>query len=112
MRVLVTNLSRRARTFSGLLSLFLFFPTASLCGSDSFSPEMIRIAVVKGETVKLDGDGFLASDDRGEPLRMAPPFQLRSERGGVSAGGKICRKIIVSAPSPVSVNGKRYRGIL
>jgi stage II sporulation protein D len=112
MPVFITTLCLRVRIFPLLLPLFLLLPAASLRGSDSFSPEMIRVAVLKGDTVKLDGDGFLASDDRGEPLRMAPPLQLKPERGGISAGGKICRKIIVSAPSPVSVNGKRYRGIL
>jgi stage II sporulation protein D len=98
--------------FRLMLPLLLTLP-CSISAADSFLPEMIRVAVVKGvETVKLDGDGFLASDDAGEPLRSAPPLLVRVEKGRVVAGGRSFRKIIVSAPSPVAVNGRRYRGIL
>ena len=95
-----------------ILLLFLLFPSVTL-GSPSFQSETIRIALLKGsESVRLDGNGILATDEAGEPLRMAFPAELRRSRGGVAVNGRTLRGLKLSAPAFIIVNGKSYRGIV
>jgi stage II sporulation protein D len=76
-------------------------------------PETVRVALVKGvESVRIDGSGLLVTDGEGEPLRLELPLELRRSRDGLTVNGHFLRRLIVSAPQRVTVNGKGYRGIL
>lgn len=82
-------------------------------GISSFLQENIRVALVKGvESIRLDGDGVLATDESGEPLRLALPAQLKRVPAGIAVGGKTVRKLVAVSPATVMVNGKRYRGTI
>ncbi len=73
--------------------------------------ENVRVALLKGaESIRIDGDGVLAADEGGEPLRLELPVQARRGRDGVVIGGRTVRKLVLAAPGAVQVNGKRYRG--
>ncbi|MBJ6723558.1 SpoIID/LytB domain-containing protein [Geomesophilobacter sediminis] len=75
-------------------------------------PETIRVALLKGaESVRVDGSGLLLTDGT-MPLDLEPPFELRRGRDGILVNGKTLRRLIVSAPQRVTVNGKGYRGLL
>lgn len=76
-------------------------------------PEVIRVALQKGaESVKLDGNGVLVTDGKGEPLRLTFPLEIKRGKDGLSVNGKGIRGLIASAPAFVLVNGKGYRGII
>ncbi|RNC71375.1 MAG: SpoIID/LytB domain-containing protein [Desulfuromonadales bacterium] len=75
--------------------------------------ESIRVALVKGsESVRLDGDGMLVTDENGEPLRIALPAQVRRTRDALSVGSRTVRRLTAASPGAVIVNGKRYRGAI
>ncbi|KAF0217739.1 MAG: stage II sporulation protein [Geobacteraceae bacterium] len=76
-------------------------------------PEVIRVALQKGaESVRLDGNGVLVTDGRGEPLRLNFPLEIKRGRDGLFVNGRAVRGLIASAPAFVLVNGKGYRGII
>ncbi len=92
-----------------LLTLLAFQLTVAAAAL--LQPEMVKVALVKGvESVRIDGNGVLATDGQGEPLRFAVPFQARRTRDGVAVNGKTVSSLIVTAPAFVLVNGKGYRG--
>lgn len=75
--------------------------------------ESVRVAVVKGvEELRIDGAGLLAADERGNPVQLDPPFNIRriSDRQ-FSFGGRNYRRLTVSAQDRIRINGKSYRGI-
>lgn len=96
----------------------LLLSLALLCyalpvGSADFAQELVRIAIVKGsESIRLDGNGILVTDDAGDPIRVNLPAEVRSAKTGVSLNGRVFRGIRASAPVFVSVNGKSYRGLV
>jgi stage II sporulation protein D len=74
---------------------------------------MIRIAVTKGaDAVQLDGEGMLATDERGEPLRVEFPVVVRPAKDAVQLQGRFVRRLTVAASSFIAVNGKKYRGLI
>jgi stage II sporulation protein D len=82
-------------------------------GNEPFHQEMIRIALLKGgDSIRLDGNGMLATTDTGEPLRLNFPLEVRRGRGGVVVNGMTLRGIKVSAPAFLLFNGKGYRGVV
>lgn len=94
------------------IAAFLVVLAAQVCGA-SILQENVRVALVKGvESIRIDGDGVLATDEGGEPLRLALPLQAKRAREGVSVGGKAVRKLILASPGAIQVNGKRYRGTI
>lgn len=75
--------------------------------------DSIRVALIKGaDSVRVDGDGLLAADGRGEPLRLAFPAQVRRAGGYLSVSGQTVDRLTVASPSTMVVNGKRYRGAI
>ena len=78
----------------------------------SQSSEMIRVAISKGaDSVTIDGDGILATDDTGKPLALEFPSTFQSERGRVQAGSSSSRLIRLAAAGRLRMNGKSYRGM-
>ncbi|QWV95213.1 SpoIID/LytB domain-containing protein [Geomonas oryzisoli] len=76
-------------------------------------PEMVRVALFKGaETLRIDGDGVLLTDGRGEPLRVEMPLEVRRAGSGLSVNGKPVNRLVASAFSRISVNGKGYRALI
>lgn len=79
----------------------------------SQSGEMIRVAISKGaDSITVDGDGILATDDTGKPLVLAFPLTVQNERGRVQAGNSSSRLIRLAAAGKLRMNGKSYRGML
>jgi len=76
-------------------------------------PESIRVAIVKGaDTITLGGEGLLAADEKGEPVRLNNPCLLRRGTDAVLyVDGRALRRLTVSAPGKVRINGKNYRGV-
>ncbi|MBT1075153.1 SpoIID/LytB domain-containing protein [Geobacter grbiciae] len=75
--------------------------------------EAVRVAIIKGvDSVRIDGDGVLATDGRGEPLRLTLPAQVRRVGGSLSVGGQTVARLTVTSPLVIQVNGKRYRGTI
>lgn len=77
------------------------------------SAETVRVAIFKGvDEIKVDGDGLLAADERGYPLALDGPFQLRKQGDGLLVScGKTVSRLRVSPPSTLRINGKTYRGV-
>jgi len=95
-----------------LLLLVLLSPAVT-AGYSSFQQDLIRIALFKGaESIRLDGNGILATSDKGEPLRLSFPLEITRTKLGISANGAQLRGLKVSAPVFVLVNGKGYRGVV
>jgi stage II sporulation protein D len=78
----------------------------------SQSSEMIRVAISKGaDSVTIDGDGILVTDETGKPLALEFPSTFQSERGRVQAGSSSSRLIRLAAAGRLRMNGKSYRGM-
>jgi stage II sporulation protein D len=98
-------------------SLLLLLTTFSLLvvfSSAAARPESIRIAIIKGaEAITLEGDGLLAADNKGEPVRLHTPTSLRRGNGSFFyADGRPLRRLTVSSSEKIRINGKTYRGLL
>jgi stage II sporulation protein D len=94
------------------LLLLLLLPSVT-AGNSTFQQELIRVALFKGaDSIRLDGNGILATDEKGEPLRLSFPLEITKAKGGLSANGAIFRGLKVSAPVFVLLNGKGYRGVV
>jgi stage II sporulation protein D len=75
--------------------------------------EQIRVAISKGvDSVTIDGDGILATDETGKPLTLEFPLTFQNERGRVQAGSSSCRLMRLAAAGKLRINGKSYRGML
>lgn len=75
--------------------------------------EQIRVAISKGaDSVTIDGDGILATDETGKPLTLEFPSTFQNERGKVQAGSSSSRLIRLAAAGKLRINGKSYRGML
>jgi stage II sporulation protein D len=82
-------------------------------GAAPLQPENVRVAIVSGaDGVKVDGDGLLAADDRGMPLRLTFPVQIKKSRDALLVGGKSIRSLRLAGPGVIRVNGKGYRGLI
>ncbi len=96
-----------------LLLVMLLVPSPALTGAVPPPQEMIRIAVVKGgDSVRLDGAGLLATDERGEPMRVGFPLTVMASKDAVLVDGRPVRRLAVAAASFITVNGKKYRGLI
>lgn len=99
--------------FLQLSGILLFLQIALPAAAAPLRPETIRVAIVKGaEQLKLTGDGVLATDESGTPLRFDLPVQVRRTRDGLSVGAKTVRRMTVASPAVIQVNGKSYRGLV
>jgi stage II sporulation protein D len=93
------------------LLLLLMLPLAA-GGSPPAQPEMIRVALLKGvESVGLDGIGLLAVNEEGEPIRDSSTFYVvrAKDKNGLMVNGRFLRRLTVSAPVFMRVNGRKYR---
>jgi stage II sporulation protein D len=76
-----------------------------------FRREVVRVALMKGaESVRLDGNGMLATDETGEPLRLDKPLVIKRGRDGLVVNGRHIKSLKAAAPAALLVNGKGYRG--
>ncbi|EKD36434.1 MAG: hypothetical protein ACD_75C01514G0001, partial [uncultured bacterium] len=61
-----------------VLLAVVFFAATAGGGTAPFRQETVRVAIVKGDDeVRVDGDGLLATDQGGEPVRFALPAPVR-----------------------------------
>lgn len=99
-----------ARNILSILIIALLLGTVA---SAAARPESVRIAIIKGaEAITLDGEGLLAADEMGEPVSLRTPCSLRSGTGSLFyVDGKPLRRLTVSAPAKIKINGKNYRGL-
>jgi stage II sporulation protein D len=98
-----------------LIFLVILLVPAAVAGWVLPEPETIRVALLKGvDSVALDGIGLLAVDERGEPVRESPNYYVtRSKDGnGLLVNGSSMRKLTVTAPVYIKVNGRKYRGAM
>jgi stage II sporulation protein D len=104
------------RSYNPIKLAFIFFlvlmvPAAGM-GSSFPQPEMIRVALLKGvESVGLDGIGLLAVNEDGEPLRDSSTFYVvrSKDKYGLMVNGSFLRRLTVSAPVYLKMNGRKYR---
>lgn len=76
-------------------------------------PEMVRVALMRGaDTIKIDGDGVLLADGSGEPLRVEMPLEVRRSGNGLVVNGRNVNRLVASAFSRLTVNGKGYRALV
>ncbi len=94
---------------SVLTVLFLLGAVSAASGK----PESVRVAIIKGaDRITLSGEGLLAADEKGEPVRLNNPCSLRRGTGAVFyVDGRALRRLTVSAAGKVRINGKNYRGV-
>ena len=92
--------------------LFLVFVCAA-ASSASGRSESVRVALFKGvDELRIDGSGLLAADDKGNPVPLDLPCTIRRTSDKLMfAGGRSFRRLTVSAPEKIRINGKSYRGI-
>lgn len=96
-----------------LLLLAGIAPVEAVAFEVAASNEQIRVAIAKvSDSVTIDGDGVLATDETGKPLVLEFPLTFQNERGRVQAGGSSSRLIRLAAASKLRMNGKSYRGML
>ena len=103
------HVSTVRKLLSVLTVLFLLGAVSSAAGK----PESVRVAIIKGaDTITLGGEGLLAADEKGEPIRLNNPCSLRRGTGTVFyIDGRALRRLTVSAPAKIRINGKNYRGV-
>ena len=100
------------KKFALIVLILLIVPSAGIGGSLK-QPETIRVALLKGvESVGMDGIGLLAVDETGEPLRDSSSFYVlrAKDSNGLLVNGRFLRRLTVSAPLYIQVNGRKYRG--
>jgi len=96
-----------------LLLLAGIAPVEAVAFEVAASNEQIRVAIAKvSDSVTIDGDGVLATDETGKPLVLEFPLTFQNERGRVQAGNSSSRLIRLAAAGKVRMNGKSYRGLL
>ena len=97
-----------------LLSISIALLLLVAVSSAAIRSESIRVAIIKGaDEITIDAEGLLAADEKGNPVPLNAPFSLR--RGSSStfyAAGRGLKRLTVSAPAKISINGKSYRGLL
>lgn len=81
--------------------------------SAAIRSESVRVAIIKGaDEITMDGEGLLAADEKGDPILLKSPSHLRRGANGIfSADGRSLKRLTVSAPSKIRINGKSYRGL-
>jgi stage II sporulation protein D len=112
---MILSLSFGQGYFVRILFILLLSGLCVIAGRTWSAPlrvdEAIRVALIKGaETVRIDGDGVLAIDEKGLPLRLTFPLALKRNGTGVGVNGRSVKVLKVTAPGTLIVNGKGYRG--
>lgn len=75
--------------------------------------ETIRVAIFKAvDELKVDGEGLLATDERGYPLAYDSSLLIRKKSAeALVCGGKTFKSLKISPSTTLRINGKRYRGV-
>lgn len=96
-----------------LLSIIVVAFLLITISSAAARPESVRIAIIKGtEAITLDGEDLLAADEKGEPVILHTPCSLRRGTGSLFyVDGRPLRRLTVSSPEKIRINGKNYRGL-
>lgn len=96
----------------GLLIATGFVLSAGRGSEAALSADTIRVAIVKNAPViTVDGDGLLALRGTGTAVALQSPVTVKAGRDDVVVAGIPYRRLVFSAASAVSINGKPYRGI-
>lgn len=100
--------------FRIILSIFAILLLLSSLTSAAIRPESVRVAILKGiSEVTVDGDGLLAADEKGNPVILSSSSSLRKGSAVFFyADSRALKRLTVSAPTRVRINGKSYRGII
>lgn len=105
--------SRKCLFLRFCFAAFFFLGLGSVGGAAFAPPPVIRVAIVKGvDTLRLDGTEVLALDENRRPFRLDFPVQVKIDRRNLVVDGRSVQRLLISAPVPIAVNGKRYRGLL
>ena len=101
------------RVVRTLLSVLIFLSLLGAVSSADLRSESVRVAIIKGaEEITIDGEGLLAADEKGEPIRLNTPAVFRRGFNSVfSVDGRVFKRLTVSAPAKIKINGKNYRGL-
>lgn len=101
------------RVVRTLLSVLIFLSLPGAVSSADLRSESVRVAIIKGaEEITIDGEGLLAADEKGEPIRLNAPAVFRRGFNSVfSVDGRVFTRLTVSAPAKIKINGKNYRGL-
>ena len=99
-------------------NLLLFIAVLIVAALAKVSPagvksESVRVALLKGvEEIRVEGDGFLATDENGYPLSFGSSLLIRKQsESTLISGGKTFRRLTISPPATLRINGKNYRGL-
>jgi len=99
------------KKFALVLFFYLIVPFAAFCWGQQ--PETIRVALLKEvESVGLEGIGLLAVDENGDPIRDSSGYYVKRSRDrfGLTVNGRFLRRLTVTTPAYIQVNGKKHRG--
>lgn len=79
-----------------------------------FRSESVRVAIIKGaDEIAMDGEGLLAADEKGEPVRLNTPAVFRRGFNSIfTVDGKPFKRLTVSSAAKIRINGKNYRGLI
>jgi stage II sporulation protein D len=97
-----------------LLLITLLVLSAVVISSAAYRPETIRVAISRGaDDVRVDGDGLLVTDERGNAVDLPTPCTVRrGVTGTLVANGASFRRLTFASPSLVKINGKGYRNVI
>jgi len=101
------------RVVRTLLLILIALSILTAVSSAAVRSESVRVAVIKGaEAISIDGEGLLAADEKGEPVRLNTPASFRRNTNGTfNFNGKALKRLTISAPAKIRINGKNYRGL-
>jgi stage II sporulation protein D len=93
--------------------MLFVFSLSGVVSSAAIRSESVRVAIIKGaEEITIDGEGLLAADEKGEPIWLNNPATFKRGFNSVfSVDGKAFKRLTVSAPAKIRINGKNYRGL-
>lgn len=101
-----------------ILRLILLLILAVYCltsaSAATVRSESIRVAILKGaDEFTVEGGGFLAADEHGNPIQLPAQFTLRrSSAFMLTSDGRRLKRLTVSSAGRIRVNGKGYRGLV
>ena len=97
----------------GFLVVAAFVVSAGRRSNAAVPSDTIRVAIVKNASgITVEGEGLLALRENGGAVALKTPAVIKAGRDEVVVDGVPCRRLVFSAASAVSVNGKPYHGIV
>jgi len=97
-----------------LIVITLIVLAVVVIASAANRPETVRVAVSRGgDTVRIDGEGVLVSDERGNAVDLEFPCTVQRSSGNfLSVGPVTSRRLTFVSPNLLKINGKGYRGVI